>query len=376
MTGRQRILNTLRGLPTDRPPVNFYEIGGFNVDPGDPSPYNVYNSPDWQPLLRLAEEKTDIMRFGIVRRTPRYPEIHRELITSVSEDTGKSVITRTVFNIKGHPLTRTDRRDVSADTVWHTEHLLKSEEDLEAFLSLPDELFMYDYDASPMTKQEEELGDRGVVMADGADALAEAAVLFSMEDYTVLALTRPETFRRLLDKLQPFQLERYSAIAAQRPDTVWRLCGPEYAAPPYLPPKLFREFVVPYDKPLTDVIHRSGGLCRLHCHGRIKEVIPYILELEPDGIDPVEPPGQGDVTLKEAGELLGDGVALFGNIEASDIETLQPPEFEKKVLTAVREGTDRKGGFCLQPSASPYGRNIPPRVLENYHIMLRGVGAE
>ena len=73
MTNTQRILDTLRGLPVDRPPVNFYEIGGFNVDPADPSPYNVYNSPDWQPLLQLAEEKTDIMRFGIIRAVPRYP---------------------------------------------------------------------------------------------------------------------------------------------------------------------------------------------------------------------------------------------------------------------------------------------------------------
>ncbi|MBR4748078.1 MAG: hypothetical protein IK083_00700 [Abditibacteriota bacterium] len=375
MTNTHRILNTLRGLPVDRPPVNFYEIGGFNVDPGDPSPYNVYNSPDWQPLLQLAEEKTDVMRFGIIRATPRYPELHRELVTTETRDTGRSIITVTTFRIGGRTLTRTDRRDAEADTVWHTEHLLKNTEDLQTFLSIPDEYFLWDYDASPMTRQEEALGDRGVVMADGADALAEAAVLFSMEDYTVLALTEEALFRSLLDKLQPSQLDRYSQIAAQRPDTVWRLCGPEYATPPYLPPALFREYVVPYDKPLIDIIHGSGGLCRLHCHGKIKRVAPYILELGPDGIDPVEPPEQGDVTLAEARELLGPGIALFGNIEASDIETLRPADFAEKVRTAVEEGSAGPGGFALQPSASPYGRRIAPSVMENYMCMLQAVGA-
>ena len=45
---------TLLGKPVDRPAVNFYEIGGFNIDPSDPDNFNVYNDPSWQPLLRLA----------------------------------------------------------------------------------------------------------------------------------------------------------------------------------------------------------------------------------------------------------------------------------------------------------------------------------
>ena len=62
LTPRERLMATLRGEPIDRPPVSFYEIGGFRIDPSDPDPYNIYNSPDWQPLLKLAEERTDIIR--------------------------------------------------------------------------------------------------------------------------------------------------------------------------------------------------------------------------------------------------------------------------------------------------------------------------
>ena len=47
---------TLRGEPVDRPAVNFYEIGGFDVDPSNPDEFNVYNDPSWRPLLELAEE--------------------------------------------------------------------------------------------------------------------------------------------------------------------------------------------------------------------------------------------------------------------------------------------------------------------------------
>ena len=33
---------TLRGEPVDRPSVSFYEIGGFQINPTDPDPYNIY----------------------------------------------------------------------------------------------------------------------------------------------------------------------------------------------------------------------------------------------------------------------------------------------------------------------------------------------
>ena len=62
MIRRERLMATLRGEPVDRPAVNFYEIGGFTVDPADRDSYNIYNSPDWQPLLELADEHTDIIR--------------------------------------------------------------------------------------------------------------------------------------------------------------------------------------------------------------------------------------------------------------------------------------------------------------------------
>ena len=62
MTPRERLMATLRGESVDRPPVSFYEIGGFQIDPSDPDPYNIYNAPDWQPLLKLAAEHTDLLR--------------------------------------------------------------------------------------------------------------------------------------------------------------------------------------------------------------------------------------------------------------------------------------------------------------------------
>ena len=142
-------------------------------------------------------------------------------------------------------------------------------------------------------------------------------------------------------------------------------------APPYLPPA-FLANVVGYDKPMIESIHRYGGFARIHSHGRLKDVLDYVVATGCMGLDPIEPAPQGDVTLTYVRERYGEELVLFGNLEASDIENLEPADFEKKVRTAIREGTAGTGrGFVLMPSACPYGRELPTRALTNYHTMIR-----
>lgn len=69
ITRRERLMATLKGEVVDRPAINFYEIGGFLVNPNDPDEYNIYNSHSWQPLLKLAENRTDIIRMVSPVRT-------------------------------------------------------------------------------------------------------------------------------------------------------------------------------------------------------------------------------------------------------------------------------------------------------------------
>ena len=94
----------------------------------------------------------------------------------------------------------------------------------------------------------------------------------------------------------------------------------------------------------------------------------------PDGLDPLEPPPQGDMTLAELRDQIGRDIVLFGNIESSEIEGMAPQAFEARVRRAVTDGTAGTGrGFVLMPSACPYGRSISADVLANYEAMVRAV---
>lgn len=372
MTRRERLMATLRGEQVDRPAVNFYEIGGFKCDPNDPDQYNVYNGPSWRPLIELANGKTDIVRFARPEKKFRYSELYDKFFKVEKWQKEDSKFTKTTLSVAGQIMTQLTRRDTNTDTIWVLEHLLKSPEDAIAFLQIPDEVFDEELDCSNMIKLEHELGDAGIIMVDIADPLCRAAELFSMEEYTIVAMTEPDLFSQLLQKFSRSVYANVDKLSKQLPDRLWRIYGPEYACKPYLPPHLFEEYVVQYTGPIVKMIQKTGGYARLHAHGNLRDVLPHIAAMGVDAIDPIEPAPQGDIELIEVCQKYGSDMVLFGNLEITDIENLEPDEFEPKVVQALEQGTSGQGrGFVLMPSAAPYGRTIKPSTMKNYETMVK-----
>jgi hypothetical protein len=379
MSPRERLLATLRGDPVDRPAVCFYELNGLE-DRSDADPFNIHSDPSWRPLLDLTRDRTDRIAMASVPFRNAQPDP----VDALTErntwlDERGSRFTRTVVRAGRRPLTRLTRRDRDIDTVWTLEHPVKDADDFRAWIDLPQAWAGEaggEPDTSGVLGAERALGDRGIAMIDTPDPLCLVAELFDMGEYTITAMNENELMHRALQKAASWLLPRCEAVSAALPGRLWRIYGPEYAAAPYLPPRLFAEYVTRYAKPIVDAIHRHGGYARIHCHGRIKDILGHIAATGCDGLDPIEPPPQGDVTLRHAREKAGGQMVLFGNIEVSDIENLPTPEFAKKIETALREGAEGKGrGFVLMPSACPCGRKLSGLALANYEKMVEMVEA-
>jgi len=123
--------------------------------------------------------------------------------------------------------------------------------------------------------------------------------------------------------------------------------------------------VTPYDKELVKLLHHYQGFARLHSHGKIKKTLKSFIEMEIDATDPVEPPPDGDVELKEAREILGNKVTLIGNIEERLLETGSKEEVENAVRKAAEEGKTSNGAFILCPTAMPLTTPLNKKVQEN-----------
>lgn len=371
MKRRERLMATLRGEAVDRPAVSFYEIDG-SQDTEDSDPFNIYSHPSWKPLIELARHKTDRIAMRSVPFKNELPDPAAELTSSRTEcDPHGSRFTTVTLRAGQRVLTSRTRRDPDINTTWTLEHLLKDPEDVLSYLDLPEQQFSGTPDIHGILESERQLGEAGIVMLGAADPLCMAAELFSMEQFTIIALTEPDLFHRLLERFARGLMPRIEAIARALPGRLWRIVGPEYASPPYLPPKMFYEYVTRYDKPIVDIIHHHGGFARLHSHGRLKDILDHIAATGCMGLDPVEPPPQGDVELRYVREKYGGQFVLFGNLEASDLENLPTDEFAQKIDRAIREGTSGRGrGFVLMPSSCPYGRVLSKRALANYEKMV------
>ncbi len=349
MQRRDRLMNTLRGQPVDRPAVSFYEINGLDEKPDSADPFNIYSHPSWAPLIELAREQTDriVMRSVPLRPPPADPAGHpagdplAELTTTEMWYEDGTRYTRRTIRHGRRIFTAVDRRDPDVNTTWRIEHFLKGPEDLRAWLELPEPLQV---NGEPDTS--------GVLAAEAA------------------------LFHRLLERYARILWPKTEAVAAALPGRLWRIYGPEYASVPYLNPRFFREYVVRYDTPMVQAIQRHGGFARLHCHGRLKAILDDIAATGCVGLDPIEPPPQGDVELRYVREKYGEQMVLFGNLEASDLENLPTPEFEGRIRRAIAEGAAGRGrGFVLMPSACPYGRVLSPLALANYRKIVEVVEA-
>jgi uroporphyrinogen-III decarboxylase len=382
MTRRERLTATLNGKEVDRPAVNFYEIGGFLVNPDDPDEYNIYNSPSWRPLLDMAENQTDIIRLVSPVRAQSHLSwdtganqgIRNQFVKDSAWEDGNSRFTRQTYTIGGKELTSLSRRDKNLDTVWTVEYLLKSIDDIRLYLELPDEIFEEHLDISHLEDEEKKLGDRGIIMVDTEDPVCAVAALFSLEDFSIFAFTEPELCHKLLEKHARYIHKRTEKAAREFPGRLWRIYGPEYVSEPLLPAPLFEEYVVRYTGPMAREIKAHGGFVRIHSHGKIRNIADYFIKMGADATDPIEPPPHGDVDMKYMREKYGKELVLFGNIEIADIEHLPSEEFRKVVRKTVEEGTAGEGrGFVLTPTSAPYGRTISDLTFRNYQIMIEEV---
>jgi hypothetical protein len=248
-------------------------------------------------------------------------------------------------------------------TTWTIEHYLKDIDDLDKWLSIPYEPGEVNVDR--IRKAEAEVGDNGIPFVDTGDPVLVVAELFRFEDFLLYWLTHRDKIVYAMDVIFERQYDELEQALESGAGPAFRLVGPEYATPPYVPPDDFRELVLKYDGRLIELIHQYGGFVRLHCHGRIGRVLPMFVEMGADGTDPVEAPPSGDIDLAQVKRLYGDDLVLFGNMQLRDLEYVTSQEMDTLVKKSM-DAAKAKGGYVLMPTSSPINAPLKPETEANY----------
>jgi len=78
------------------------------------------------------------------------------------------------------------------------------------------------------------------------------------------------------------------------------------------PPTLYDEYLLPYYEKRVTQLHESGKFCHIHMDGSLKSLLPYINKAGFDRIEAATPLPQGDVSLEELKEVMGNTILLDG----------------------------------------------------------------
>lgn len=247
-------------------------------------------------------------------------------------------------------------------TLWRHDPLIKGDEDMDRFLSAPFAPTPANLEAFEQTRRA--VGERGLMEVELPDPLCLVVENMSYEDFMVRTLLTPAKIEALLDRMTELLCAWLEPLMRAGFGPVFRIFGPEYAAPPMMSSEFFKKAVVAYDRPVVELIHRYGGYVRYHCHGPIANILDDMLALGVDMTDPCEAPPSGDISLRQLAERVGRDLVLMGNIQLDDIERAEP----EKIDRLVGEAVDAVGGrapFILCPTAFPFSSPLPAPTERN-----------
>lgn len=354
LSSRERLLRCLRHEPTDRVPISTYELVGWNKNAWE------NNEPSYSRLMQAVRDKTDC----IYMLQPEWKSGSGQGMEVESRREGKTTFTRTTYHTGKGDLTSLHRQDDDLHTRWTLEHLLKDIEDIHRYLAVPYE--PPEADMKHFLAERRALGGKGLMMISVEDPICVAAELFEMGQFLIYAISEEKEIKRLLDAIHERQMLCLRKILRHdMTDVIFRICGPEYATPPYLSEDYFRKYVGGYLREICGTIKESGGFARVHCHGKIAAILDEIVEAGAEGLDPMEPPPDGDIEMGEVKKAYGKRLCLFGNIELKELEYSSRERIDALVRKAMGEAKEG-GGFVLMPTASPINVPLSSKTEENY----------
>lgn len=176
----------------------------------------------------------------------------------------------------------------------------------------------------------------------------------SMMDFAVQMVEEPEKLNEISEK----RVEECLDFAARLDQSGHYLDGftlcSDYCfnVNPFFSPDQFDELVVPYLKKVIAGYREMGYYTIKHTDGNIMPIIKQMAECKPNAIHSLDP--QGGVDLRKVREIVGDSIALVGNVNCGLLQTGTDEECDADVMRALREGMADGKGYIFSTSNCVY----------------------
>lgn len=364
MNSRERLLAVLRGEPSDCVPTWLlfpYHRTSYYVD--------VRTNPCYVPIFERSRERAVMLDRRNLGAPLFAPGV--ETCNETFEEAGWTIERRTL-RCGGRALVAETRR---RDGEVVRKPLLETEADLDTLLTFPvnDDPARVAEALEPgvrayRAERAEFPPEYGAMMLDLGEPIGFLYGNSHLEAYSLWSLTCPEKVVAFLDRAMHHTRLVYERTLELDLAEVYFLVGSELASPPLVSRATFQSWIVPYAAELIARIHERRKFVIQHYHGQIRHILADFLTMAPDALHTIESPPTGNCTLTQAYDVVGDRIALIGNVQYDLFRSLTPAEMRDEVRRVLDEVAGRR--FILSPSAGPYEETISPRMIENYLAFL------
>lgn len=216
------------------------------------------------------------------------------------------------------------RRSPRSSYLFHVKWEVESEEELRV-AAWREENCSWEWDQERFDDLRKELGDLGApviymprmnVQSLYIEKMGVEKGVFAIHDWqdTVEAYFRAlhECHERLIDLINESPIEMINFGENIHAGT--------------LSPPLFEKYHLPECRHRCDRLHAAGKFVYSHWDGDCGPLLPHARETGLDGIEAITPKPQGDVTIEEIKEALGDRIYLIDGIPAVYFDTTFPEE--------------------------------------------------
>ncbi|MGD1995948.1 MAG: uroporphyrinogen decarboxylase family protein [Anaerolineae bacterium] len=321
MTGRERILATLRGEETDRlcwaPLVDAYFTSSL-PEQG----YEELSVPDAVRLVgadvieRHCPTVRQVEDPSIARRTERRVDGEREIIeTSVGNLTIERHSSR-----KGH-------------TSYISKHPVVTVEDVRA-LQYVKEHTRYVEDFAALRERDRRIGDDGIATSSGPTSPIQEFLqtLCGVQQTIYLLKDHPDEVETCFEVMHEKNREAYRLICEGPAEVV---IDYEDTSSTVISPTFFRKYCAPFIDDYADICHEAGKIFVTHMCGKISAFSEQIGAGRQDGVDSVCPPPTGDTWSHEARQAWGPEKVIIGGLDPPTLERVSAEETREYVASVL-----------------------------------------
>lgn len=194
--------------------------------------------------------------------------------------------------------------------------------------------------------------------------LQRAQFILGTENFLMNTILNPDKLKLLLDKILDYQIKltraiMKSGISGIRFTDDWGIQNTLL-----IKPDMWRKFIKPGIKMLFEITKEYGGLIFHHSCGHVEEILPDLIEMGLDVLDPCQPASNDIYGWKEK---YGDKLSFMGGIDTQGYLSFDKPESVKGKVKKFISFMSKGGGYIAAPS---HTISIPKK---NKEAMLQAI---